>query len=168
MRIRRLIYRVVRKCFGPGVDRALAEYQAKQSERQLRDSVRQPDRNQRTVPSIFMNGDFQTSPLAQALFTAFQRANTRAVSLPATVRDVEGMSGQRYRDLINVLIGSVANARYLEVGSWAGSTATAALFGNTVNAVCIDNWSQFGGPRDAFVANTGRVLSSSQKLRLIE
>jgi hypothetical protein len=42
------------------------------------------------------------------------------------------MSGQKYRSVINQLVGSISDARYLEIGSWAGLTAATALYGNTV------------------------------------
>src|SRR5437868_2345370 len=64
---------------------------------------------------------------------------------------VEGMSGLKYRYFINRLVGSVPDARYLEIGSWAGSTLCAAIHGNTVTAVAVDDWSQFGGPKEHFI-----------------
>jgi hypothetical protein len=36
------------------------------------------------------------------------------------------------------------DARYLEIGTWKGSTVSAAMYGNKANIVCIDNWSEFG------------------------
>jgi hypothetical protein len=39
----------------------------------------------------------------------------------------------------------------LEVGSWAGSTLCSAIYGNDVDAVAIDDWSQFGGPAEHFL-----------------
>ena len=89
-------------------------------------------------------------------------------ALPAEVRQIEGMSGQKYRSLINRLVASISDARYLEIGSWAGSTAAAALYGNTVKALCIDNWSQFGGPRELFFANIKKVLTPNIKFEFIE
>jgi hypothetical protein len=71
------------------------------------------------------------------------------------------MSGTKYRTFINNFVRSYPNAKYLEIGSWQGSTAASALCGNAVKALCIDNWSEFGGPRSAFVANIEKVLSLS-------
>ncbi len=78
------------------------------------------------------------------------------------------MSGEKYRAFINYLIGSLADPRYLEVGSYTGSTAASAICGNTVKAVCIDNWSLFGGPKSAFLANIERVLSPRVDFQFIE
>src|SRR3954467_15320791 len=66
---------------------------------------------------------------------------------------VNGFSGLKYRFFINRLIGGLSDARYLEVGSWMGSTLCAAIHGNRVRATAIDNWSQFGGPKEVFLKN---------------
>ena len=78
------------------------------------------------------------------------------------------MSGQKYRAFINNLVRSCPNPRYLEVGSWAGSTATAALSGNRASALCIDNWSQYGGPKDQFFQNIKKVLSEKIQFKFME
>lgn len=73
-------------------------------------------------------------------------------------RDIEGMSGQRYRTFINELIASLGErARYLEIGSWKGSTLAAAIEGNKGHFTAIDNWTQFGGPKNEFLANIAAV-----------
>jgi hypothetical protein len=89
---------------------------------------------------------------------------------PEFVRAIEGMSGQKYRTFINSLVSTYPDARYLEIGSWQGSTAAAALYGNSAKALCIDNWSQFGGPRSAFLSNMERTQAESPSLefRFIE
>ena len=81
---------------------------------------------------------------------------------------MRGMSGQKYRSFINHLVGSTLHPRYLEIGSWAGSTAAAALHGNPVHALCIDNWSQFGGPRAEFFENMQKVLTKEIEFKFIE
>ena len=79
-----------------------------------------------------------------------------------------GMSGQFYRHVINRVIGRINCARYLEIGAWKGSTLLSALWGNTVDeAVVIDNWSEFGGPRDEFLSNI-RTLSNFENVTVID
>lgn len=95
----------------------------------------------------------------QALKRALDRAEARISKLPDHVLTMEGMSGVKYRHLINNLIEALPAARYLEVGSWAGSTLCSAIHGNRVTAVAIDDWSQFGGPVGAFRDNVSRSLS---------
>jgi hypothetical protein len=88
--------------------------------------------------------------------------------LDPAVLEIPGMSGRRYRYLINHLIGALPNPAYLEVGSWAGSTLCSAINGNKVRATAIDNWSEFGGPRDQFLQNLQRFSTPAADMRLIE
>ncbi len=88
--------------------------------------------------------------------------------LPDSIRFMDGMSGKKYRNLINNLVGSTPDARYLEVGSWAGSTACSAIWGNQVTATCIDNWSEFGGPKNAFMSNIRSSMNDKVKFTFIE
>ena len=55
---------------------------------------------------------------------------------------MDGLSGRKYRSLINNLVEKVKNPSYLEIGSWLGSTACSAIFKNDLAITCIDNWSQ--------------------------
>jgi len=118
--------------------------------------------------SIEFRGEFGTSPLARQLMQAFVDALAIRTKLPQWIRTMPGMSGRKYRYLINNLVGSISNPRYLEIGSWAGSTACSAIHGNSVVAVCVDNWSEFGGPKDAFAANIARALTPNVKFSFVE
>src|SRR5947207_1154180 len=102
--------------------------------------------------AVTMQGHHNDSPLSALVMKSFTRALVRDSKLPDFVREVEGMSGQVYRSFINNFVGEHPDARYLEIGSWGGSTATAAMYGNKMKCLCIDNWSQFGGPKDVFFA----------------
>ena len=75
---------------------------------------------------------------------------------------MDGMSGRKYRYLINNLVENLPDARYLEIGSWAGSTACSAIYGNDAKVTCIDDWSHWGGPKEQFLENiknasTGKI-----------
>jgi hypothetical protein len=112
---------------------------------------------------------YSVSAQADVMMASFGRALAGQSKLTPTIRDIKGMSGQKYRSFINNLVESYdGSVRYLEVGSWAGSTATAALFGNKVKALCIDNWSQFGGPRTEFFTNLEKVKSPDVDFAFIE
>jgi hypothetical protein len=137
-------------------------------ERLLRAALNQKFIATEPLPSIRLFGDFSSSPMAALTKIAFERALTQDSDLPQTIRDIDGMSGQNYRSFINNFVRSYADARYLEVGSWAGSTATAALYQNKAKALCIDNWSQFGGPKSQFFANIGMVLSADIDFHFLE
>ena len=86
----------------------------------------------------------------------------------ARVIAMQGMSGLLYRRFINRLIGLTPDARYLEVGSWTGSTACAAMQANKLKVTCIDNWSEFQGPRDIFLRNVERCRNRRVSFDLIE
>ena len=63
---------------------------------------------------------------AKLIKGAYEKALTEESNLPDWILTLNGMSGKRYRHFVNNLIATVSDARYLEVGSWKGSTAMAA------------------------------------------
>jgi hypothetical protein len=65
---------------------------------------------------------------------------------------MEGMSGTKTRHFYNNLLNA-ENARYLEIGTWKGSSVCSAMCGNNAKVICIDNWSEFGGPKSEFLVN---------------
>lgn len=88
-------------------------------------------------------------------------AERRESNLPDAVLEIDGMSSPKVRHFLNNLC-SFPTCRYLEIGSWKGSTLVSALYGNSVeHAVAIDNFSEFGGPRDEFGDNCSRHIPSS-------
>lgn len=99
---------------------------------------------------------------------AFNRALARESYISEGVLAMEGMSGRCYRMLINNLVRLTSQARYLEVGSWAGSTACSAIDKNVTKATCIDNWSQFGGPKETFLSNIASVQTADVDFTFIE
>jgi SAM-dependent methyltransferase len=91
--------------------------------------------------------------LTEAVNAAFADAREYKGKLNEYVLSIQGMSGRKFRYFLNNVIANVSNPRYLEIGSWAGSTFCSAILGNTVKATAIDNWSLFGGPVQHFFAN---------------
>ena len=118
--------------------------------------------------SIAFYGSASETMQSWALDRAFRDAMALKSKLPDWVLGMQGMSGRKYRRLINNLIGILPDARYLEVGSWAGSTSCSAMFGNACTCTCIDNWSQFGGPKDAFLTHTEAARSDRIDFNFIE
>jgi hypothetical protein len=137
-------------------------------ERQLRGEFNLPTESSAPLPVISQCGDFGTSDEARLIKHSFDQALYNESPLPTEIRDIDGMSGQKYRAFINRLVRSCPNPRYLEVGSWTGSTAIAALSGNGASALCIDNWSQFGGPKDQFFQNIETILSEKIQFKFME
>ena len=66
--------------------------------------------------------------------------------------NMEGMSGTKTRHFYNNLLNT-EDARYLEIGTWKGSSVCSAMCGNKAKVICIDNWSEFGGPKSEFLVN---------------
>jgi hypothetical protein len=118
--------------------------------------------------SIVLGGDFLVSPLSTQILLAFRRAMAIQHKLPSEIIQMKGMSGRKYRYFINNLVAILGAPEYLEVGSWAGSTACAAMHGNAGRFLCIDNWSEFGGPRDQFLSNTQFARNSRIDFQFIE
>lgn len=100
--------------------------------------------------------------------TAFFKSLALDFKLPNSIRYMEGLSGKKYRYLINNLIESVDNARYLEIGSWIGSTACSAMYGNKCRVTCIEDWSMDRVARDRFINNVMLAQHNNVNFQLIE
>ena len=130
--------------------------------------------------SILLEGDFDRNSYSKILRIAFFQSLAINTKIPDWIKFMSGMSGKKYRYLINNLISLITDARYLEIGSWAGSTACSALYGNQVKALCIDNWSEFTdsrtinpalnvkNPKKEFEINTKKVISEKINFKFIE
>jgi hypothetical protein len=68
------------------------------------------------------------------------------------ILDMDGMSGKMTRHFYNNIL-NFQDARYLEIGTWKGSSVCSAMYGNNAKVCCIDNWSQFGCPKIEFLMN---------------
>lgn len=83
---------------------------------------------------------------------AFQNAENNMSKISKEIIAIDGMSGTKTRHFYNNLL-NMQNARYLEIGTWKGSSVCSAMYNNKAKVVCIDNWSEFGGPKEEFVQN---------------
>ena len=61
--------------------------------------------------------------------------------------NIEGLTSPRVQSLLNLLASK--STTYLEVGSFLGATAAAALSGNKVKVYLVDNWAQSLQPAEA-------------------
>lgn len=119
-------------------------------------------------PQVTHISSTSPSPLVGALQAAFHLALAGRSDLDPAVLSMDGMSGKKYRALINHLIKRLDHPRYLEIGTWAGSTLCSAINGNSVRATAIDNWSEFGGPKAQFLNNLARFKTPSASVSFIE
>lgn len=84
--------------------------------------------------------------------TAFQNAENNISKITDDIINMEGMTGTKTRHFYNSLL-SADDARYLEIGTWKGSSVCSAMCNNKATVVCIDNWSYGGTPKNDFVVN---------------
>jgi hypothetical protein len=137
-------------------------------ENSYRQVVGQPYPEGRALPAISLRGDFSSLPVSVLMKKALDQTIANIGGPADFVRAIDGMAGQKYRTFINNLVKDHPDPRYLEIGSYTGSTATAAISGNAVKALCIDNWSEFGGPKETFFANIEAVRSPTVDFRFIQ
>jgi hypothetical protein len=95
------------------------------------------------------------------LETAFQNAENCVSKITSDIIAMEGMTGINTRHFYNNLLNT-DDARYLEIGTWKGSSVCSAMCGNAAKVICIDNWSEFGCPRDEFLANFEKFKGNNQ------
>lgn len=84
--------------------------------------------------------------------SALANAENHQSKVTQEILNMDGMSGVKTRHFYNNIV-NMDDARYLEIGTWKGSTVCSAMYGNKAKVVCIDNWAEFGGPRDEFLTN---------------
>lgn len=82
----------------------------------------------------------------------FENAENGISKIDENLKLMEGMSGVKTRHFYNNLL-TIEGSRYLEIGTWKGSSVCSAMCGNSGSVVCIDNWSEFNGPKDVFLEN---------------
>lgn len=95
---------------------------------------------------------------------SIEKAEHGESKLTKDILDLDGYSSAKVRHFLNGLC-SLQGGSYLEIGVWKGSTFVSALYGNENNlqqAVAIDNWSQFSGPRQTFLNNTKKFLQKNR------
>ena len=108
-----------------------------------------------------------TGPLAAVLKEALAAARAYQGKIGQDALQIQGMSGKKFRFFINNLVEKIDAPRYLEVGSWKGSTFCSAIHKNTVTAVAIDNWTQFDGPIGEFFLNVSKHCSLQTKISIL-
>lgn len=120
-----------------------------------------------TLPDTSINFNLNTSKYHDALINAYNSI-TLNTAIQDSVFKIDGMSGVYYRSFINNLIRNISDARYLEIGSWKGSTACSVISNNTCKITCIDNWVQFGGPKQVFLDNINAHTNKNIEFTFLE
>lgn len=101
--------------------------------------------------------------------SAIAQAEAGNTDLDSEVLNIQGYSGKKVKYLLNHLC-KWNNAVFLEIGCLRGSTLCAAVRGNELplkHVFAVDNWSEFGGPRDQFFQNIIKFIPKA-RLTVIE
>lgn len=111
-------------------------------------------------------------PLLEKIEESLKKALTCETKLSQEILEINGLSGRKFRVMLNHLVYNVVDARYLEIGSWLGSTACSACFNNKLKITCIDNWSQNFDknliPKNEFDKNLKKVITPNIQFSLIQ
>ena len=120
---------------------------------------------------INFTGD-ENDSYSKVIKNSFMDAISGKSFLSDEVKTMKGLSGRKFRVMMNNLIKKFNEPKYLEIGSWLGSSACSVCFNNRVNITCIDNWSQnFSTNFDSkkiFKKNIKRFLNDNISLKIIE
>lgn len=95
-----------------------------------------------------------------------ENSNNNKSKLTPDILSMEGMSGNKTRHLYNNIC-SLNGANYLEIGTWKGSSFISAFYGNDINSIVIDNWTEFNGPKNEFLSNVDNFCPG-KKFNFIE
>jgi hypothetical protein len=98
--------------------------------------------------------------LSKHVQDSLTNSDNKISKLVPGVLSLSGMTGEKTRHLYNNIC-SLEGANYLEVGTWMGSSFISALYqNNSLNPVCIENWSEFNGPKDTFINNVNNFIDT--------
>ncbi len=83
------------------------------------------------------------------------------------------MSGTKTRHLYNNICNlqkhKGIHVKYLEIGTWCGSSSISAMFKNHIqDSLFIDNWSQFNGNLSKFIESIEKYKTKTSKYSFIE
>jgi hypothetical protein len=88
--------------------------------------------------------------------TAFLNSENNFSKINDEIINMEGMTGTKTRHFYNNLL-NFEDARYLEIGTWKGSSVCSAMFNNNATVLCMDNWRPFasisGSAKETFLYN---------------
>lgn len=91
-----------------------------------------------------MYGLYIMSIYIKHIETALQNAENYISNIDNEILEMEGMSGIKTRHFYNNIC-SMQDSRYLEIGTWKGSSFCSAMSNNKMTCLSIDNWAKFSG-----------------------
>ena len=109
---------------------------------------------------------------SKILKQSLNNALAMKTTIDQEVLKMKGLSGRKFRIMINSLIKLMVKPKYLEIGSWLGSTACSALYDNNIDITCIDNFSQNFlpnlDPEKELKKNINKYINKNSSFRLLK
>ena len=99
---------------------------------------------------VFLKEGLENHEYVLHIKKSFLNAIDEKSKINLDILSIRGFSGKYTRHFYNNLL-ELPSVRYLEIGTWRGSSFFSAIYNNNVTATCIDNWSEFGGPKKEFL-----------------
>ena len=112
------------------------------------------------MDSITNTDDINCRKYEKIINNAFENAEINVSKIISDIINIDGMSGIKTRHFYNNLL-NFEDARYLEIGTWKGSSVCSAMYKNNAKVVCIDNWSEFNGPKQIFLDNFNKYKGNN-------
>lgn len=110
---------------------------------------------------VGFSNEKQESDLIAHVKWSIEQGWLESSKLQQDILDIQGMSSRKVRHFLNNLC-SFPKSSYLEIGCWKGSTLLSALYGNNLDAIGVDDWSQlfYGDPnqKKEFYQNASSYL----------
>ena len=91
------------------------------------------------VSSRLKKQDRKQHPYVSMVLDAVNNSAHKSSNFKEESFDISGLSSNRVRHFLNSLCSN-QDIKYLEIGSYLGSTFCAAIQGNTLEAYAVDNW----------------------------
>ncbi|MEL0124241.1 MAG: class I SAM-dependent methyltransferase [Alphaproteobacteria bacterium] len=121
--------------------------------------------------TIIFDGN-QNHNFSKILKQSLNNALAMKTTIDQEVLKMKGLSGRKFRIMINSLVKLMVEPKYLEIGSWLGSTACSALYGNNIDMTCVDNFSQNFlpnlDPEKEFKKNINKYINEKSSFSLIK
>ena len=102
---------------------------------------------------------------------SFEKSDVNESKLTAEIskrKNFDGMSGEKTRHLYNNIC-SLEGGKYLEIGTWAGSSLCSSMYMNDLDITAIDNFS-WGGEKikNDFLHNIGKYNIKDNNIDVID
>lgn len=117
-------------------------------------------KNELDIRKRISKSDNELEKIIEHIRYSLENAANGCSKLNEEILEFEGLSGFKTRHFYNNIC-SMDNCRYLEIGTWHGSSSISAMYKNNLNGIFIDNYSLFEGNKDIFLETVEKYKSNS-------